>query len=644
MSTKDEYFQINDIGQVRRVAFIVLESIYLLVNSKNSNTVKKRYDLVSNWLSSLTNVYTRIEYKQYCQIGFNEYCTRYNLNISEIQEYCYLILNPSRASVILPQIFRKNINFLKMESENQIYSQKATIKEKNDLEITKSSVLAGQEERIYDEKGFPKLNIPQEVKDNAKKFDLNIQRLLDSWEIHHALREIIANALDEQKLTSSNDIEIMIKYRNIWTIRDFGRGLKIEHLVLNENEEKINNTNLIGKFGVGLKDALATLCRNGKIVFIKSKHCDITIGESQKHNFEDMITLHAYIMPASDPNMDGTEFAIKNISEKDIETAKSQFLIFSSEELLENTTKGSVFSKKNNLANIYINGIKVSEENNFLFSYNISELNADIKKALNRERNYLPLSAYSKVLKEILTKSQSPFIAECLVDELQFLNSGKACHEIKWIDVAMHAVRLLNDKEKVMFVSNDELLNNGFIINLAKQDGYKIITVTDDIKNKISETNINEREVICNTQVFNKTYNDSFQYEIVAIDDLNQNEKIVLSNTFEIFDLIGGKPSMIKNIEISEKMRINENSEIVLGVWDSVFSTIFLNRKVLQNKNIFASTLLHETAHASCGSSDGTFEFERELTRMLGILSEKYFLLKDEDKNFWNKLKHKLIK
>lgn len=42
----------------------------------------------------------------------------------------------------------------------------------------------------------------------TKEFDLNIEKILENWEIYHAVREIIANALDEQKLTGTKDISI----------------------------------------------------------------------------------------------------------------------------------------------------------------------------------------------------------------------------------------------------------------------------------------------------------------------------------------------------------------------------------------------------------------------------------------------------
>lgn len=41
-----------------------------------------------------------------------------------------------------------------------------------------------------------------------KKFDLNIDRMLENWDAFHAVREIIANALDEQALTGTQEISI----------------------------------------------------------------------------------------------------------------------------------------------------------------------------------------------------------------------------------------------------------------------------------------------------------------------------------------------------------------------------------------------------------------------------------------------------
>ena len=101
-----------------------------------------------------------------------------------------------------------------------------------------------------------------------KKFDLNIEKILEDWDIHHAIREIIANAIDECIITNTKDIDISKDNSGKWHIRDFGRGLKYEHLTQKENDEKLRNPKVIGKFGIGLKDALATFDRKGVKVIL----------------------------------------------------------------------------------------------------------------------------------------------------------------------------------------------------------------------------------------------------------------------------------------------------------------------------------------------------------------------------------------
>jgi len=70
---------------------------------------------------------------------------------------------------------------------------------------------------------------------SMKKFDLNIEKILENWEVYHGIREIIANAIDEQILTGSKDMAIFKDVNNRWHIRDYGSGLKYEHLTQNES-------------------------------------------------------------------------------------------------------------------------------------------------------------------------------------------------------------------------------------------------------------------------------------------------------------------------------------------------------------------------------------------------------------------------
>ena len=105
--------------------------------------------------------------------------------------------------------------------------------------------------------------------------------------------------------------------------------------------------------------------------------------------------------------MIGTDFCLFECSTEDITKAKSLFLNFSGKQILEKNIYGEVIENSTDTAVIYINGVKVAEEPNFLFSYNITSLTAQLKKALNRERTNVGRSAYTGRIKDILKACSS---------------------------------------------------------------------------------------------------------------------------------------------------------------------------------------------------------------------------------------------
>jgi len=453
----------------------------------------------------------------------------------------------------------------------------------------------------------------------TKKFDLNIEKILEDWEVYHAIREVIANAIDEQVLTKTEPIKIWKDKVGKWHIRDFGRGLKYEHLTQKENDEKLRNPHVIGKFGIGLKDALATFDRHNVKVFIKSKYGDITIGKSQKYGFEDIITLHALINSPSGPNFVGTEFILEGVTDEDIRKAKDLFLIFSGERVIEKTRYGEVLEKKSDIARIYINGVKVAEEEHFLFSYNITSLTKKIRQALNRERTNVGRSAYSDRVKSILLSCKSKEVAEFLVSDLKNYFTGEMHDELKWIDVQEHAVKILNATEKVVFLTPEELMTAANMVDEAKSGGYRIVTIPENLKERIRGLKDISGNAIRDLEEFYSEYEESFEFKFIEPHQLTKNEKNVFDMTDKIFSLIGGKPRVIKQVKISETMRkeIGSFTEAE-GIWDPKTKSIIVKRSQLKDVEKYAGTLLHETAHAISGASDVTREFELMLTKLLG--------------------------
>lgn len=462
-----------------------------------------------------------------------------------------------------------------------------------------------------------------------RKFDLNIERALEHWSSAHAMREIIANALDEQALSRTREPEITRDDQGHWHVRDWGRGLRYEHLTQNENREKLKNANLvIGKFGVGLKDALATFDRRGIVVTINSRYGCITTGTERKHGFEDVSTLHALIDDPDSTEMVGTEVILSGIRDQDIEMAKGFFLRYSGDEVLERTQYGEVLRRPKGSrvpARIYVNGLRVSEEPNFLFSYNITTPTKALLRALNRERSNVGRSAYTDRVKDILLASQEGTVVKLLAEDLQCLERGTGHDELTWINIAVHACQVLNSLERVIFVTGMDLIDCPTVIDHARSDGLQVVVVPDNLREKLSGIlDINSQPVRDFGQ-YVMEWDGSFQYTFVAVDDLTNEERTVWDQTPLIFGLAGGKPRNIQDVRISETMRLGEQAYgEVVGTWHQRDGWIVIKRSQLSSLREYAGTLLHELVHATTdAAADLSNEFVSGLTEMLGTVADR---------------------
>jgi hypothetical protein len=459
------------------------------------------------------------------------------------------------------------------------------------------------------------------------KFDLNIEKVLEHWEVHHAIREIIANAIDEQRLTDTKQIEIFKDKKNNWHIRDYGRGIKYSHLTQKENDEKTKNPDkVIGKFGVGLKDALATFDRKNIHITVFSKYGKITTAKFPKHGFSSIETLHALIEEPVDTKFIGTEVILEGCKDEHINAAKDFFLMFSNEKLLEKTDLGEIYTK-GKTSRIYVGGLLIAEEENFLFSYNITSITKPMRKALNRERTNVGRTAYTQRVKDVLLQCKSEKVAELLTTDLSKYDAGQCHDELLWIDIAVHACKLLNSLKKVIFLTSMEMFDARNMVDEAKASGFQVIIVPETVKEKIRDEKDYEGNPIRDLGRYIQDRHDNFEFKFISPEKLSKQEKEIFAKTDKIFDLIGGKPHNIKKVLISETMQIDINSfSEAAGLWDG--TNIIIKRDQLKELKNYAGILLHETAHAISGKADVTREFELELTQLLGIIATENILNK----------------
>jgi len=456
------------------------------------------------------------------------------------------------------------------------------------------------------------------AKSKAALFDLNVEKILDHWGVPEAAREVIANALDEQALSGTAEPRI-VKRRDGWHVTDFGRGLRYQHLTQNENPEKRRRSELVvGKFGVGLKDALATFHRRGVEVRVRSPHGDITLQRAAKSNFADVKTLHAAITPPSEPKRRGTDFTLAGLSDADMAVARNYFLRFAGDNELERTELGSILERRpDEPARIYVKGVRVALEDQFLFSYNITSTTTQLQRALNRERSNVGRTAYQDRVKAILLKAKSEAVAAELVGDLTRIPLGTNHDEITWLDVQEQAVRILATRGKTVFVSSQQMFTMGSTIQEARADGYKVVVIPDRLLGRLSNLRDLNGDPILDMTGFIQVWNASFTYSFVDPAKLSRKERECWAILPELIRLAGDHAKRVKEVRISATMRLDEGAYETEGVWDS--PNIVVKRSVLDSTRHFARVVLHEIAHASSGGNHGSLAFMAAIDDLAGL-------------------------
>lgn len=449
-------------------------------------------------------------------------------------------------------------------------------------------------------------------------FDLNIETVLEHWEIEHGLREIIANALDESTLSGTAPISIVKDENGSWHIRDYGRGIRIEHFTLNENQEKIGKDGVIGKFGVGLKDALAALDRHHARVTLRSPHGTFTLTKAAKHNFGGITTLHIAHEPA-EPSMHGTDVVLTGVPEAAIEKAKGMFLRFREHRVLDSTPYGQVIATPPEKAEVFINGVWVNAEPTFLFSYNVTSLTEAMRKALNRERVNVGRSVYAERIRHILKASNESFVLQPLATAYERRDEGSLPEELAWIDIAHKALNELAKSQNVVVISQTEIKARPELVEDIKRDGRQIVLITDKEKQRADQQAEQGTAPFQTLKTWIDSVNESFQYQFVEEAHFTEAERSVWRRRYDILALVGVSQREIPDIRVSQVMHASEDN--TNGVWDNSLKAVIIKRAQLRALAPFAGTLLHECAHAVSGAYDCTRHFESVLTDFLGRVS-----------------------
>jgi hypothetical protein len=453
----------------------------------------------------------------------------------------------------------------------------------------------------------------------AQTFDLNVEKVLEHWSPAHALREVIANALDEHALTDRPDRPTLTKDdAGVWHVRDHGRGLRYHHLTQNESDEKRASEDVVGQFGVGLKDALATFHRNGIGLRISSPHGTITLAEQAKHGFDDVVTLHALVDAPAD--IDGTDVALTGIADADVVEAMDFFLVFDETiDVLATTSFGQVLARTGDAPrSVYVRGVRVAEDDGLLFSYNITKVDAKLRRALNRERSNVGRSAYTDRIKAILLAVTAPTVVTTLVEDMAGFVKGATHDEVKWNDVAERVVRQLAAIDpEVVFVTATQRWSHPELIRRAEIDGKHVFVIPDVLAARLRAS---DDDTVTTLERFAAQWNERVVVEPLDPAALSPAERAVFDLSEEVLLLVGRRRDEW-TIVVSETLHLTpDGTETAHGLWEPKQRRIVINRRCLHSAKVFVATLLHEIGHAMTGATDLTAEFEDGLTDLLGTV------------------------
>ena len=323
--------------------------------------------------------------------------------------------------------------------------------------------------------------------------DLNIgTQCLENWENHNAIRELIANSLDEHIISKIAQPIAINHSKNKCEIIDYGAGITKSSFIIQSNSNKLSNEKLIGQFGFGMKDAIAVLCKNDIHVIIYTRDFIFTPSYTQRANTSD-ITLHISFTNNDEYDDDdeyGTKIVLNNIKRSDIEKAKDYFIDFTTINF-NKLYSDAIMKFGDNSQYIFVNKFRVCKtKKNTYFSYNIKKTK-DVMKYFNRDRGEKDFASFRKIITALLKDIDiysDKHSSDELIKELKKIVSSDNLREFNQIDVIRNILSQLNDSDDYIFIDekDKQLIKKKNYAKKIKDSNREIIYIGSGILKKIN--------------------------------------------------------------------------------------------------------------------------------------------------------------
>ena len=323
--------------------------------------------------------------------------------------------------------------------------------------------------------------------------------------------------------------------------------------------------------------------------------------------------------------MTGTEFILHGDALGDgrwRKPSKALFLLESGElQELGVTPFGTVLRRTNTRtkARIYVNGLRVAEEDNFLFSYNITSPTAAMRRALNRERSNVGRTAYTNRAKAILLACDQDEVIDALVADLQNYERGTWHDETQWLDVGLHACKQLNARRKVIFLTAFGSQTRPTSCKEPSLTGTRSSSCQKQSARSCpacAMRSATRYATWTGTAASGKTASASHSSNrpTSATPNAQCGRHSRGSSRREGQTAAPQRRARLRDHAPDGRAATRRPS----GLWESQDGRIIVKRTQLQSLANFAGTVLHELSHALSGAPDMSLEFEQQLTEELG--------------------------
>ncbi len=322
-------------------------------------------------------------------------------------------------------------------------------------------------------------------------------------------------------------------------------------------------------------------------------------------------TLHVIIHDDVPSDFVGTEVTVYPVTEDELNKTKVLFLMFSNRKVLFECAHGQVLSNERETSSIYVKGLRIDENQQYEFSYNIYEPNKSLRKQLSRDKNSISMGIYSGIVKKILTSATKSDPLYQMIERMILQRHNKDLKtDVGYKDVSVHFTK--NMEEKV-------------IVTQEQRQAHPM--VFDEIKEKAQVVSKEQYETIKRSGDHKcKTIEDVMkigtQHEsTIAYENMSQSEK----DTFDVGnEIIRANPGIFGSLSIPKIVQnLTLRGVKVSGVNASDGVHIDYEQLKIGGYRYFG-TLAHEHAHKKSGYQDCTRGFEHCLTTMLGMCIDQF--------------------